>query len=337
MAQKLQILRFGACSRVEPAGRRRSRPTAVVLGGSGGESKAGDHPRRVDGHEQAKAFVPSQAIGPPDVGVASKPSLASALRVANGHRRGVQSLVAGVASGILHERQVQGDLLDEAHAPAHQPVELRAIGQGGEGVVQAPSSVAVEVAFAAEAAPPSEDDQGDYLGVGEGSFGAGSLFRRMGVAEVVDDDLECSEEGVHIEHGSVPFPWGSGGKPTLVRGHLPLKLSVDNSHQAFKRIQPTTLAGLRESISAPTSAHDITSTAKSPEEASKRSDSIASVMAPARSAPVIVHTDQASQATVRVLTAPTPRLCSLAPCVTTPLYSTTVSQALRQTLRGSFR
>ena len=31
---------------------------------------------------------------------------------------------------------------------------------------------------------------------------------------------------------------------------------------------------------------------------------------------------------------PTPRPCSLAPSVTTPLYSTTVSQALRQTLRG---
>src|SRR5215208_7914681 len=59
----------------------------LVLGGSGGEAKAGDHPRRVDGHEQAKTFVPSQAIGPPDVGVASKPSLASALRLANGHRR----------------------------------------------------------------------------------------------------------------------------------------------------------------------------------------------------------------------------------------------------------
>jgi hypothetical protein len=62
--------------------------------------------------------------------------------------------------------------------------------------VQAPSSVAVEVAFAVEAAPPSEDGQGDYLGVGEGSFGAGSLFRRMGVAEVLDHDVECGEEGV---------------------------------------------------------------------------------------------------------------------------------------------
>jgi hypothetical protein len=55
----------------------------------------------------------------------------------------------------------------------------------------------------------------------------------VGLAEVIDDDLECGEEGVHIEHGSVPFPSGLGGKPTLVRGHLPLKSSPPNSHQAF--------------------------------------------------------------------------------------------------------
>jgi hypothetical protein len=39
---------------------------------------------------------------------------------------------------------------------------------------------------------------------------------------------------VHIDHEeSVPFLWGSGSKPTLVCGHLPLKFSPDNSHQAF--------------------------------------------------------------------------------------------------------
>jgi hypothetical protein len=57
----------------------------------------------------------------------------------------------------------------------------------------------------------------------------------MGVAEVVDHNVKCGEEGVHVEHeGSVPFPSGSGSRPTLVRGHLPLKSSIDNSHQAFK-------------------------------------------------------------------------------------------------------
>src|SRR5215212_5592866 len=57
----------------------------------------------------------------------------------------------------------------------------------------------------------------------------------MGVVEVVDHNVKCGQEGVHVEHeGSVPFPWGSGSRPTLERGHLPLKSSIDNSHQAFK-------------------------------------------------------------------------------------------------------
>jgi hypothetical protein len=60
-----------------------------------------------------------------------------------------------------------------------------------------------------------------------------SLLGAVGVAEVIDDDVECGEEGVHIEHGLVPFPTGLGGKPTLRRGHLPLKSLPPNSHQAF--------------------------------------------------------------------------------------------------------
>jgi hypothetical protein len=57
----------------------------------------------------------------------------------------------------------------------------------------------------------------------------------VGLAEVVDRNVKCSEEGVHIEHeGSVPFPSGLGGKPTLECGHLPLKFRTGNSHQAFK-------------------------------------------------------------------------------------------------------
>src|SRR5918996_1914970 len=48
----------------------------------------------------------------------------------------------------------------------------------------------------------------------------------------------------------------------------------------------------------------------------------------------IAHIDHAIQVAARGLIPPIPCSCSLAPSVTTPLYSTTVSQALRQTLRG---
>ena len=118
----------------------------------------------------------------------------------------------------------------------HQPIELGAVGQGREGVSEVATGLAVEVAFAGEAGPAGEDGKGDDLAVGEGGVGAGVPFRRKGLAEVVGDDVECGEEGVHVEHESVPFPWGSVlGKPTLFRGHLPLKLPATNSHQAFNQ------------------------------------------------------------------------------------------------------
>src|SRR5215203_4100226 len=60
----------------------------------------------------------------------------------------------------------------------------------------------------------------------------------------------------------------------------------------------------------------------------------ASTTAKAASATHTAHSDHASQATVRRLIPPTPRSCLLAPSVTTPLYSATVSQTLRQPLRG---
>jgi len=119
---------------------------------------------------------------------------------------------------------------------AHEPVELRTVGQGGERASQMALGVAVEVSLAGESRPAGEDREGDDLACGKGGFGAGaSLLGAVGLAEVIDDDVECGEEGVHVKHEeSVPFPTGSGGKLTLRRGHLPLKSSPPNSHQAFK-------------------------------------------------------------------------------------------------------
>jgi hypothetical protein len=129
---------------------------------------------------------------------------------------------------------MHGHLLNETRTRAHQAVELRAIGQGGEGVAQAPLSVAVEVPLAREATPTSEDGQSDHLAGGEGGLRTGLRVWRMVVAEIVNHNVKCGEEGVHIDHEPVPFPLGLGSRPTLDCGHLPLKSSRDNSHQAFK-------------------------------------------------------------------------------------------------------
>jgi hypothetical protein len=102
--------------------------------------------------------------------------------------------------------------------------------------VQMVRCVAVKVPLAGEAAPSGEDGEGDDLAGAERRIGPGKLlFLLAAVAEVVDHDVKCCEEGVHVKHEeSVPFLWGSVGKPTLKGGHLPLKSSTVISHQAFK-------------------------------------------------------------------------------------------------------
>ena len=99
--------------------------------------------------------------------------------------------------GLHHVRQVQGYLLDETQVVAHQPVELRAGGQSGEGIAQATAGVTVEIPFAGEPRPPGEDGKGNDLALAEGCIGSGmSFISRARLAEVVDHDVEYGEEGV---------------------------------------------------------------------------------------------------------------------------------------------
>jgi hypothetical protein len=207
---------------------------SLVGGGGSPETEARHDPRGIDRREQGEAFVPSDAVGPTDVGVTGQPPRAPALAVPGGHRRAVERLV-GALPRPQEGRQVQDDLLDESRTGAHEAVELGAGWQCGESVEQVGFGVAVEVSLASKPGPPGEDRQGYDLAFGEGGLGSGTLFRPTRLAEVVGDDVECGEEGVHVDHKSpVPFPSGLVGKPTLVRGHLPLKSSTGNSHQAFK-------------------------------------------------------------------------------------------------------
>jgi hypothetical protein len=56
---------------------------------------------------------------------------------------------------------------------------------------------AVEVPFAGEPRPPSEDGEGDDFALGEGGSRSGaSLLGGVRLAEVIHDDVKYGEEGV---------------------------------------------------------------------------------------------------------------------------------------------
>ncbi len=209
----------------------------LVGGGGRPEAVAGDGTPRAHGHEELESLVPPQAVGPSNAGLSGQPPRAPALGVPDCHRRAVEGFVR-TSPNLRRFRQTQGGLLDGFRVRAHGAVELGTIWQGGESAAQVGMGVAVEIPPASEAGESGEDGEGYDLAGAEGGFGSGAaaLFGSS-LEEIVRHEVECGEEGVHIEHEeSVPFPSGSGSKPTLVRGHLPPKFPTGNSHQAFKEI-----------------------------------------------------------------------------------------------------
>ena len=125
--------------------------------------------------------------------------------------------------GLHHVRQMQAYLLDEAQSAAHEAIELRASGRAGK-ASRSWLGIAVEIPFAREACPAGEDSEGGDLAGTQGRIGSGVLFLQAGLAEVVDHNVKCGEEGVHVEHESRFLSLRERvGKPTLMGGRLPLK------------------------------------------------------------------------------------------------------------------
>ena len=91
---------------------------------------------------------------------------------------------------------------------AHEAVELGTVREGRECSSEMDLGVALEVPFAGESAPAGEDREGDDLALAEGGIRAWSApYGSMRLAKIVDHDVKCGEEGVHVEHEeSVSFP-----------------------------------------------------------------------------------------------------------------------------------
>src|SRR5688500_204669 len=107
-----------------------------------------------------------------------------------------------------------------------------------------------------------------------------------------------------------------------------------------KKIQPMGFSGRCEAIKAPTTENDTVQVGRVAIEGPSQARKISSRVRPLRRARIrlaaastkhTANSDQANHAALRWLIQLTPRLCSLVPSITIPLYSTTVSQALRQT------
>jgi hypothetical protein len=122
--------------------------------------------------------------------------MSSTLAVSDRHRRAIQGLVRALPGVREKAHQMQGESLNELRAGAQQAVELGTLGQGREGVSEVACSVAIEVPLAVEPAPTREDGEGEDLAFAEGRIRTGSSLWWLGVAKVVNHNVECGEEGV---------------------------------------------------------------------------------------------------------------------------------------------
>src|SRR5215207_2560781 len=149
--------------------------------------------------------------------------------------------------------------------------------------------------------------------------------------------------GIHAHWVSASLVTGYGPEPAGMES--PRTMSIQKS-PAVRQIQPMGLWGRLEAIRAPTigKARKGKKSTKPPRAlavpqslegcvaGASDKDRTVSVQPPTNMATETAASDQASQGAARVLIPPTPRLCSLIPSGTTPLYRTTVSQALRRPL-----
>src|SRR5690554_4223711 len=111
--------------------------------------------------------------------------------------------------------------------PPQQAVVLAAVGQGREVGAQVALGIAIEVLLTGELHPLPEDGQRQHLAAAQRGRGAGAVGLRgqVGLAEGVDQDIDCNQEGVHIhrvllswETDESYLPYGSGHLP-VSRGH----------------------------------------------------------------------------------------------------------------------
>src|SRR5919199_1674435 len=139
----------------------------LIFGAGWPKAKAGDHPSRVDRHQQVESFIPAQAVAPADIGQARQPPRAPALGIARREAGAVQRFIRTLLRR-QHLHQMQKTRDQRLMLLAYLAVELLPRRQAGEGGAQMTVRIAIKPALAAKALPLAEDGQGHHLAAREG-------------------------------------------------------------------------------------------------------------------------------------------------------------------------
>jgi hypothetical protein len=206
----------------------------LIMGAGRPKAKAGNDSGGRDTEPQVKAFIPAYAIAPANIRLPSQPTGASTFGI-TGHCRGtIQDLIEAVLR-LQEVDQKQGEPRDVIPMLAQQSIELAAIRQVWKRGSQVMLRVAIKRSFTGKLHPLAKERQGDHftaLQRRQRSWRS-LLLRGSRLAKIINHDVQCSQEGIQIDHQRAPFLTNWFDKLTVRPGYRSFQV-LSISHQTFK-------------------------------------------------------------------------------------------------------
>src|SRR5260221_7754740 len=199
------------------------------------KAKASNDSLDRDAQEEMEAFIPADAITPPDICLTSQPAQSAPLRI-TGHRSCAVEYFIGRVLRLQKLHQKQGEGGNCIPVGSLQPIELATIRQLRKRLSQVLVCIAGKRSLALKLHPLSKQRQRDHLTSAQRRLGAWSwpLWLKFRLAKIVYHNVQCSQEGIQIQHQRAPFLTNCFDKLTVRSGSLLFQV-LSISHQTFKR------------------------------------------------------------------------------------------------------
>jgi len=240
---KAFVSHIGAMSRQAGAGQTRGRLLAsgkqgrsqvLIMCAGRPKAKPSDDSQRSDTQQQVKAFIPADAIAPADIRLPGQPASTASFGI-TGHRRGtIQHFIAALL-GMQQVDEGQPECSNLVAMLAHKPIELAAVRQLWKGGAQMMLRVAVKGPFAGKLYPLAKERQRDHLTALQGGHRSWGMLGlgKMQLAKIISHNVQCSQEGIQIDHQRAPLLGNWVDKLTVIAGYLLFQV-LSISHQTFE-------------------------------------------------------------------------------------------------------
>jgi hypothetical protein len=147
-----------------------------------------------------EAIIPAQAIRIAGIGQSIKPAWCDALVVANRYAHAVEDFIGLFARLQVHQQRAKGGD-DRVVGRADRTIELGAVRQARKEMSQPLGGKAGESAFGGKLFPLGSNRQSDNFTLRQVRASTRQGWAdRLGLDRIIDQDVQCSQKGVQIQH-----------------------------------------------------------------------------------------------------------------------------------------